>query len=154
MERNLLRIQNRVFPRSPKTSNSIKIAFEDPQIMMNFGKTKHEDPRDFFKTVFDTPQFSYCIFASNAVIDLMEKTIPVSERSFLMDATFKICPLGQFNQLLIIAVEYANRVNILKFVLKYLFLTLLHIFLTDCAFYFCFNEQKNKRMLPAFASLH
>jgi hypothetical protein len=85
MERNLLRIQNRVFPPSPKTSNSIKIAFEDPQIMINFEKTKHEDP-----------QYSYCIFASNAVIDLIEKTIPVSERSFLMDATFKTCPLGQF----------------------------------------------------------
>jgi hypothetical protein len=91
----LLRIHNRVFPPSPKTSNSIKIAFKDPQIMINSGKTKHKDPRDFFKTVFDIP-FSYCIFASNAVIDLIEKTIPVSERSFLMDATFKTCPLGQF----------------------------------------------------------
>jgi hypothetical protein len=58
--------------------------------------------------------FSYCIFASTQNINHMNDKIPIAERNFLMDGTFKIVPMGEFSQLFIIAVEFANTVNIFK----------------------------------------
>ena len=38
--------------------------------------------------------------------------IRVNDRQYLMDATFKVCPNGEFKQLLIIYIEYIESVSI------------------------------------------
>lgn len=45
----------------------------------------------------------------------VEANVAVDARKYAMDATFKICPYGNFDQLLIIYIEYIESVNIYLF---------------------------------------
>lgn len=68
--------------------------------------------KPFFRFVHKCDTFSYCVFASQAIINKIEQNIDVQRRHYLMDATFKVVPLGEFNQFLIIHIEYMEMVKI------------------------------------------
>lgn len=67
-------------------------------------------PKSFFQHAYKSKDFEYCVFASQNIIDGIKKHIPVHRRKFLIDATFKICPYGAYNQFLIIYVEHLEEV--------------------------------------------
>lgn len=100
-----------IMPKSPVTAHELAIAFEDENIMKTFGMTKSNPPSNFFKKIYQCDAFSYCIFASDKVIALIQANLPVADRHFLIDATFKVCPFGSFKQLLIIYIKYMQKVN-------------------------------------------
>lgn len=79
--------------------------------MQKYGTTV--SGKRFFKRGYSCEQFSYCVFASDEIIEEYEAAIPVERRQFLMDATFKICPFGKINQIFIIYIAYLDSVNIL-----------------------------------------
>lgn len=109
-KRQLQRIRSDLLPPSPKTLDEVKAIFENESNMRNFGFTLHEDPNIFYKVTFISKDFAYCIFGSDIIMNLIETHISPSRRHYLMDATFKICPVGDFNQLLIVYVEYMDKV--------------------------------------------
>lgn len=111
MERQLRRIKNTVFPVSPKTIKEIVQLFGQDHIMQQFGVTKHDQPLPFFHGAFEEADFGFCVFVSRTTIDLITKSIEPSRRHYLMDATFKIVPVGPFKQFLIIYVEYIEHVS-------------------------------------------
>lgn len=90
---------------------SINNAFSLPENMDKFGKTLSGNA--FYKTAYSCTDFSYCVFASDDIIEMIKDRIPIENRQFLMDATFKICPFGLFKQILIIYVSYLETVAIL-----------------------------------------
>lgn len=113
MKRNFYRLQKKGIPKAPKTVQDILTAFSDDEIMQSFGETKRTEKtvsRKFYKAAVEHDNFSFCIFASDNIIALIEKFIPAASRNFLMDATFKIVPEGCFNQILIIYIEYTTQV--------------------------------------------
>lgn len=88
----------------------MKEAYENEDIMREFGMTSHQHPRQFYKIAYECDDFSYCVFASDSIVDEVKK-MNVAERHYLIDGTFKVVPFGAFNQLLIINVEYLEKVG-------------------------------------------
>lgn len=137
MERNLQYIKNKTLPASPNTVEGVRLLFAKEDIMRDFGYTKHADSKPFLKKIFEGSAFSYCVFASDNVIAGLDK-IEVSRRNFLMDATFKVCPYGDFKQLLVIYVEYMDKViqqNFRNILLMKPFL--------GHSFHLCIDDEKN-----------
>lgn len=108
MARNMHRYRDKVIPHNASTPAAIAKSYSDPNIMKLYGTTKTNRP--FFKTVYECGTFSYCVFASDDIIDKFQEKIPLQRRDFMMDATFKVVPYGKFNQLLIIYITYLERV--------------------------------------------
>lgn len=109
VKRSMFRYRNRVLPTNVANVTEILTAYSNEEIMQNYGVTTNGER--FFKAAFTCDEFEYCIFASDAVIAGIQDRIPVERRSYLMDATFKICPYGTFNQILIIYACYLDTVK-------------------------------------------
>lgn len=116
--RNLKKISNGTLPKSPLTCEDIIDAYKKQSVMFNYGMSlQNETDADalpstqFYKTAYKCKGFSYVVFASQNVVNSIEK-IHVNKRKFLMDATFKVCPYGIYKQLLVIYVEHLNEVNV------------------------------------------
>lgn len=111
MKRTIQRARKSNQPKSPKTIPEVAVAFEFSTIMESFGYThSKKDRRRFYRHTFDSEAFGYCVFASESSIELMEKNIPQNDRKLYVDATFKVRPNGDFQQLLIIFVEIFKEV--------------------------------------------
>lgn len=107
------------------TCEEIIEAYKNENVMANYGKTLQNQTdadalpsTEFFKTAFKCKGFSYVVFASQNIVDSLER-IEAKKRNFLMDATFKVCPYGIYNQLLVIHVEHLSEVNIFTILFKY-----------------------------------
>lgn len=111
MERNMMRIGAKNMPKSPTTSEGIEKVFLLENVMQHFGTAKNAEDKTFFKIVFKCDAFEYCVFASDRIIELIEKYFPdIAERRYLMEATFKIVPVGPYKQFLILYVELIDKV--------------------------------------------
>lgn len=87
-------------------------AFRNEDIFNEYGRSRYIPNAPFFRHVFDaSDDFAYCIFASQAIMDLITTNISVKDRKYLIDGTFNVVPKGEFNQLLIIHVEYIGKVS-------------------------------------------
>lgn len=106
----MLRKRQPYIPKNPTIPADLEDAYGKQDVMLMFGMTKADPSKEFFKTVFQCDTFSYCVFASEKVITLMDCHLPKAERHFLVDATFKVCPFGAFKQLLIIYIKYMEKV--------------------------------------------
>lgn len=114
MARNLYRYKSADLPPSPQTAAELQIAFENAATFERFGRSwvsPGETASDFFRGVHVGTEFSYVVFASQKIIELIEKNIVVDRRKYMMDATFKICPYGEFTQFLVIHIEYIESVK-------------------------------------------
>lgn len=110
-KRTIQRLKRGVLPKNPTSVAEILAAFSDKAVFDTYGKTLHqkEDFR-FFVGAVETEKFSYCLFSSPKTIRLIEQHIPVDRREILMDATFRIVPVGPFKQLLILYIRYGKKV--------------------------------------------
>lgn len=119
-----MKITNKTLPPSPKTCEEIINVYKNENVMNSFGITlQDENDADalpstmFFKYAHESRSFSYVIFASDNIINSIQKKIPVSRRKFLMDATFKVCPFGMYNQLLVVYIEHLEETTPFMFIL-------------------------------------
>lgn len=80
--------------------------------MDSIGRSQHVGNPEFFNGAVQTENYSFCVFSSKYVIDLIEKHIDVNLRQYSLDATFKVVPIGPFNQLLIFYANYIEKVRI------------------------------------------
>lgn len=106
MKRSLQNITNKIFVKTPKTPTEITESFLKEEIWKKFGVSKTNNESPFFKACIQEDNFCYCIFISQKIIILITEYIPVAQRVFLLDGTFKIGLQGCFKQLLIIHVDY------------------------------------------------
>lgn len=105
------------FPESPKNINEITEFFGHPSIKSTIGQTlrnENERTTELFKHAFECEDFSYCVFASDDVIDIIE-TIIIDERMYFCDGTFRVCPYGEFTQLLVLSTDICGQVIYLYF---------------------------------------
>lgn len=114
--RNLTRIAASKFPNSPNNIDEVIAYFNHPSIKTTTGKTLRpptEPSSDFFKLAFKSKDFAYCLFAADDVIEII-KTIEIDRRMY-SDGTFKITPLGDFSQVLMLSVDICGQVSLLIF---------------------------------------
>lgn len=97
---------------SPNSPIDVINAFQRQSIWNSFGITLNkQNPRPFYTACIAEENFSYCIFTSFHIIEMIKENIAPNNRCYLMDATFKIVPHGCFNQLLIIYITYFDKVS-------------------------------------------
>lgn len=114
MARSCYRYKSEDLPASPHSAVELKEAFEREDIMERFGQSivgVNEIATVFFRGAHVGDEFAYAVFASQRIIESIEKNIVVTRRKYLMDATFKICPYGEFKQLLVIHIEFSESVT-------------------------------------------
>lgn len=114
VRRNLYRIRLMAMPPSPKTVAEILAAYENKDILDAYGSTINAGDLPstvFYRKLHSETQFAYCIFASQAIVDRINE-LPKDRRHFFMDATFRVVPYGEFNQLLVIHVSFLEKVCI------------------------------------------
>lgn len=100
------RVKKKLMPTPPTKIEDIHGSFENETVNNAYGRTKHKEDTEknqFYRTTHVGDEFSYSLFASQRIIDLIDK-YPVEKRRFMMDATFKIVP-KMFSQLLVIYFE-------------------------------------------------
>lgn len=90
--------------------HEINEAFKNPEILQCFGYTLGSKDI-FFDAAIDTGNFSFCVFSSKKMINLLNKHVPNKKLHILMDATFRTCPFGPFNQLLILYARIHHQVS-------------------------------------------
>lgn len=101
-------------PSNVTTSKEILDAFEIPYVKEMYGSTLRSNEAEkstFFKHAYECADFSFCVFSSDDIVKYIEANVPVSERKIFSDATFKVCPFGQFKQLLIVFCELLGYVS-------------------------------------------
>lgn len=111
-ERTLQKIRNHAFPTNPKDCAEIIAAFENQNIMDSIGRSQHVSKYAFFNGAVKTEEHSFCVFSSKHIMDLIEKRIESGRREYMLDATFKVVPIGPFNQLLIFHIKYIQKVRL------------------------------------------
>lgn len=118
VKRHLHRLRDKKYPKRPKTDEDIRDAFNDQAIKDEFGTTLDQKRSLYVDSVIEgegEEKFAFHVFASHAMIKIVEEQIPPGQRKYLIDGTFRVTP-EQFKkngQLLIIAIEYKNDVCIL-----------------------------------------
>lgn len=91
------------------SGEEIIAAFENEGTMTSFGYSKHDNSTPLYKgTIMDGVKYICTFLASETIIDMIKENIEPERRKYMMDATFKIVPVGVFKQLLIIYVEYLH----------------------------------------------
>lgn len=102
-------------PKNPKNVEEFLDAFNKKDILEDFGYAynKQKEKDVFFNGAVDTGEFSYCVFSSRKIINLMNERIKKNNLDILMDATLRTCAFGPFKQLLIMYVRVHHQVSIL-----------------------------------------
>lgn len=103
MERNLNKKKTSLYPTAPMTTQGLSNAFEDPNVMNKYGRSKIENAGVFYKGTVLHDHFNYSVFASPSIIAKIEE---LTDRHFHIDATFKVVPTGEFKQMLVVHINY------------------------------------------------
>lgn len=138
-ERTFQRIKKGSLPANPTTVAEIIAAFEKDSIMTSYGESLHVDKTyRFFDGAFEAPDHSFCVFSSKATIELVLEKMTPAERHILMDATFRIVPIGPFKQMLILYIRKNKQVSFHACMDKFLviFVCLCLFFIFHCIFFF------------------
>lgn len=130
-------LRQNTLPKVPSNCQDIRELFEKEDIMKEYGLSYHDSPRIFYKGVYECASFAYCVFASDEIIETMQANITVQNRHFLIDATFKVVPLGPFTQLLVIYTEYFREVGLDTKIYKTLLFFSLELFIRICVYIMC-----------------
>lgn len=110
MERNLYRIHRDVMPQAPKTPEEIVKMFSQQNIKDTFGMSLGPHKEEFYKDTVIEKNFAYTIFQSKGICNFVE-SLPASQRNYMLDGTFQSVPRGDYQQLLIIYIEYCEHVS-------------------------------------------
>lgn len=96
-------------PKIPGNNMQILELFQSPDIIEKYGLTLDKSARFYIDTVL-SEQYSFTIFASFAILNLVRRNIDPEQRHYLIDGTFKVVP-RTFYQLLIVSIEFQNDVS-------------------------------------------
>lgn len=125
IERTLQKIKKGALPKTPKTVKEIVDAFKKAEVIDSYGSTLQTVDLDgnllpekhrFFDTAFECKEYAYCIFTSKQTVELIENNLKAKNRHVLMDATFRVTPVGPFKQLLILYIRKHKKVIIKNFI--------------------------------------
>lgn len=111
MKKTLQNIRKTKYGKAPINGREILSAFQNENTLNQLGFSLLKDRGPLFNDVVITKHFENCIFSSAETINLVLKNIPESERFFILDATFRITPKGEWQQVLILHVNFGIKVR-------------------------------------------
>lgn len=109
VERSLQIIRNKSLPKNPLCCTDISRIFEREDVHKMIGTTQRDEV--FYNGCYESNEFNFCIFSSANSIQTFESRIKFGDRIFMMDGTFDVVPIGEFNQLFIIYGVYMEKVS-------------------------------------------
>lgn len=74
VKRSLNRIRAQSLPKCPKTPFEVQQCYENDDFLENYGKSRY-DKQSFYKHTILEDRFSYTVFMSSKVVDLINSTI-------------------------------------------------------------------------------
>lgn len=78
----------------------------DPTIKKDYGMNLRNTDPFYFETI-ESKQCAFTVFASHEMIRMVDEFIPRENRSYVVDGTFDVVPVGcGFCQLLVIAIDF------------------------------------------------
>lgn len=96
-------------PRPPANADEIDVMFKNDRLRGEFSRTKHEkDEFYLFKGVGSLDGMSYALLGSDHVMRNIKADIPEADRQYVMDATLKVCPMGNHYQLLNVYIGFCG----------------------------------------------
>lgn len=119
-ERTLQMIRDKCIPKNPINCAEIIAAFRETKIMSTLGRSKLPGNSVFFDGLIEKATHAFCIFSSKFAIALIQKNIEVARRNYMVDGTFAVCPIGPFNQLLVIHAAYIKCVSV--YIMRFIFI--------------------------------
>lgn len=81
MQPQLKRIKDKSYPIKPTNWQEIRECFQNEEIFSRFGHTLNKENKFYVDTVVNENS-SFCLFASYATMNLIEKYIPPRQRNF------------------------------------------------------------------------
>lgn len=151
--RTLQKIKSTTIPKAPQNAAEITNAFNVEAVREKFGRTIRSDEEkrtEFFKGAVEHDNYSFCVFASEEIIQAIESQIPEQQRKLFTDGTFGvsfklIAYLFSITELTNIE---SNRFKLKKTCLILLCSNILYSVLTICSL-ICFHvSYKNSEGLP------
>lgn len=79
-------------------------------VMQQYGRSLINKDKPFYNCTVIEDNFQYTIFSSGNLLERLA-TMP-AQRSYHVDATFKVVPNGSYKQLMIIHVAYNEHVSV------------------------------------------
>lgn len=115
-------------PKNPQSVQEVNDLFATPNVLQNYGMTLRYAPTNddepkvapsiFFRTAYECDEYGFCIFAAKDTIDtIVEKTQNLGRKTIFADGTFKICPVGKYNQVLIMFIDLFGYVSKLSLII-------------------------------------
>lgn len=81
-----------------------------------YGRAERADSTnqiEFFRGAYEVDDGAYCVFASEDIIkDIKSNTEDIERKTLYADGTFKICPRGNFKQVLILFSDLLGHVSV------------------------------------------
>lgn len=113
MRRNLFRIKQENFPKSPMNFHEIIKLFENEEIKSKFGMSRDNFEEKFYTATVIEDTFAYTLFVSPTICNGIRAMSPSEARNYIVDGTFKVIPVSKaYKQLLIIHIIHNNLVSI------------------------------------------
>lgn len=109
------RARRDALPKSAKTVQEVIDAFNKEYVYATYGMTHRsndEEKTPFFKGAYECAEYSFCVFASDDIVKAIEQNVDVSQRKLYCDGTFKICPMGEFKQVVIVFCDIMGYVSV------------------------------------------
>lgn len=102
----------------------IQLAFNDPNLRNDLGCSLFGRREALYNDIIIEKDFTNCIFSSAKSIALVKEFIEPYKRFFVMDATFRVTPIGDFDQVLVLYVQFGIKVSC--FIISFCFADAVH----------------------------
>lgn len=108
MRRHCNRLRNKICCNAPRSVADVEREFDKVAIMDRFGYTCGSNRQEMYVGCIRNARIQAVFFKSQRMINVMNTC---TERKFFVDATFRVVPNGDFQQLLVIHVEMKDHVS-------------------------------------------
>lgn len=112
IERTLRNHRKTKYGKSPNTLEDIEREFKNENVFRDLGLSKFHEHGVLYNGIKIEKDYCNCFFSSEKSIKLVKENLEPNERFFIMDATFRITPHGEFQQVLIIHVQFGIKVSV------------------------------------------
>lgn len=99
------------FGKSPVSPQEIQTAFQNQDLRDELGASLFGEKAPLFNDILIEKDFCNCVFSSAKSIALIKEYIEPNKRFFVMDATFRVTPIGEFEQVLVLYVQFGIKVK-------------------------------------------
>lgn len=116
VQSSMVKARRAALPKDPQSIQQINDLFKTEMVRDKYGRAERADSTNhvaFFRGAYEVDDGAYCVFASEDIIkDIKSNTEDIERKTLYADGTFKICPRGNFKQVLILFADLLGHVSV------------------------------------------